>query len=169
MDAILGKAARGGGRHDASIVEPSSRRRAPPRTRGIPATPRPTSSASMRAAASCIPWRRLPPTCPTWSAGTTGSAMRTPDTPGWRSAPRSPPTRTFIDAVDRRQEALKLPRCEIESRKASALQGGALVRWAYPRYRGIEKNGCLLHAAWLSNLAMCISAGRALEPLPTAA
>ena len=38
------------------------------------------------------------------------------------------------------------------------------------RCRGIERNGCLLHAAFaLSNLAMCISAGRALEPLPTAA
>ena len=66
----------------------------------------------------------------------------------------------------------------IESRKASVrskVEHPFLIvkrRFGHirTRYRGIEKNGCLLHAAFaLSNLAMCISAGRALEPLPTAA
>ena len=67
---------------------------------------------------------------------------------------------------------------QIESRKASVrskVEHPFLIvkrrfGHARTRYRGTEKNSCMLHVAFaLANLAMCISAGRTLEPARQAA
>ena len=66
----------------------------------------------------------------------------------------------------------------IESRKASIrskVEHPFLIvkrrfKHVRTRYRGIEKNSCMLNVSLaLANLAMCISAGRLLSPAPSVA
>ena len=87
---------RGAGLHEEQGPRAAPRRTSPGRA-GTGISDARRTSAPMPAAASRIPWRRPPRTCPAcpWrmpSRGRTArSAMRTPAARAWRSAPRSPP------------------------------------------------------------------------------